>query len=157
MALQIDNSVDAAIYMSCRRVHSEPNLPHPNRIAAIACMSRGALQLSKGVFGCWKIKEGKLKNSLIINNLNSPSASAWQKLVKLGHQHAAQVNPVDFRNSEGNLRIANVILDHLSIKLPISHWQCDLTDSTILRNIGVGLSYSLLAYKSAIIGIGKLQ
>ncbi|KAL6555273.1 hypothetical protein OROGR_006531 [Orobanche gracilis] len=68
-----------------------------------------------------------------------------------------KVNPIDFENSEGNLGIANAILDHLSMKLPISRWQRDLTDSTVLRNIGVGLGYSLLAYKSTLVGIGKLQ
>nr|KAJ0196251.1 hypothetical protein LSAT_V11C700366370 [Lactuca sativa] len=68
-----------------------------------------------------------------------------------------KVNPIDFENSEGNLGIANAVLDHLSMKLPISRWQRDLTDSTVLRNIGVGLGYSLLAYKSALVGIGKLQ
>ncbi|KVI09904.1 Adenylosuccinate lyase [Cynara cardunculus var. scolymus] len=68
-----------------------------------------------------------------------------------------KVNPIDFENSEGNIGIANAILDHLSMKLPISRWQRDLTDSTVLRNIGVGLGYSLLAYKSALVGIGKLQ
>ncbi|KAI7737344.1 hypothetical protein M8C21_028807 [Ambrosia artemisiifolia] len=68
-----------------------------------------------------------------------------------------KVNPIDFENSEGNLGIANAILDHLSMKLPISRWQRDLTDSTVLRNIGVGLGYSLLAYKNALVGIGKLQ
>ncbi|KAJ0771934.1 putative adenylosuccinate lyase [Helianthus annuus] len=68
-----------------------------------------------------------------------------------------KVNPIDFENSEGNLGIANAVFDHLSMKLPISRWQRDLTDSTVLRNIGVGLGYSLLAYKSALVGIGKLQ
>ncbi|KAG9442275.1 hypothetical protein H6P81_018129 [Aristolochia fimbriata] len=68
-----------------------------------------------------------------------------------------KVNPIDFENSEGNLGMANATLDHLSVKLPISRWQRDLTDSTVLRNMGVGLGYSLLAYKSALQGIGKLQ
>ncbi|KAF5800125.1 putative adenylosuccinate lyase [Helianthus annuus] len=68
-----------------------------------------------------------------------------------------KVNPIDFENSEGNLGIGNAVFDHLSMKLPISRWQRDLTDSTVLRNIGVGLGYSLLAYKSALVGIGKLQ
>ncbi|KAI3721568.1 hypothetical protein L2E82_32584 [Cichorium intybus] len=68
-----------------------------------------------------------------------------------------KVNPIDFENSKDNLGIANAILDHLSIKLPISCWQRDLTDSTVLRNIDVRLGYSLLAYKSAVAGIGKLQ
>ncbi|XP_068663643.1 uncharacterized protein [Aristolochia californica] len=68
-----------------------------------------------------------------------------------------KVNPIDFENSEGNLGMANATLHHLSMKLPISRWQRDLTDSTVLRNMGVGLGYSLLAYKSALQGIGKLQ
>lgn len=68
-----------------------------------------------------------------------------------------KVNPIDFENSEGNLGIANAILGHLSEKLPISRWQRDLTDSTVLRNLGVGLAHSLIAYESALKGIGKLE
>ncbi|XVF24029.1 hypothetical protein REPUB_Repub13aG0091400 [Reevesia pubescens] len=68
-----------------------------------------------------------------------------------------KVNPIDFENSEGNLGKANEDLSFLSMKLPISRWQRDLTDSTVLRNMGGGLGHSLLAYKSALQGIGKLQ
>jgi len=68
-----------------------------------------------------------------------------------------KVNPIDFENSEGNLGMANAIMNHLSQKLPISRWQRDLTDSTVLRNMGVGLGYSLIAYQAAIKGISKLQ
>lgn len=68
-----------------------------------------------------------------------------------------KVNPIDFENSEGNLGKANGGLSHLSMKLPISRWQRDLTDSTVLRNMGEGLGHSLLAYKSALQGIGKLK
>ncbi|KAK4337578.1 hypothetical protein RND71_042065 [Anisodus tanguticus] len=68
-----------------------------------------------------------------------------------------KVNPIDFENSEGNLGVANGDLSHLSTKLPISRWQRDLTDSTVLRNMGVGLGHSLLAYISALQGINKLQ
>ncbi|XP_051118989.1 uncharacterized protein LOC127243151 [Andrographis paniculata] len=68
-----------------------------------------------------------------------------------------KVNPIDFENSEGNCGIANGGLSHLSTKLPISRWQRDLTDSTVLRNMGVGLGHSLVAYKSALQGIAKLQ
>ncbi|XP_057775713.1 uncharacterized protein LOC130994661 [Salvia miltiorrhiza] len=68
-----------------------------------------------------------------------------------------KVNPIDFENSEGNCGIANGGLSHLSTKLPISRMQRDLTDSTVLRNMGVGLGHSLLAYKSALQGIAKLQ
>ncbi|XP_062154592.1 uncharacterized protein LOC133862751 [Alnus glutinosa] len=68
-----------------------------------------------------------------------------------------KVNPIDFENSEGNLGVANGGLSHLSTKLPISRWQRDLTDSTVLRNMGVGLGHSILAYKSTLQGIAKLQ
>jgi len=68
-----------------------------------------------------------------------------------------KVNPIDFENSEGNLGIANAIMQHLSAKLPISRWQRDLTDSTVLRNLGVGLGYSLIAYGATLKGIGKLE
>ncbi len=68
-----------------------------------------------------------------------------------------KVNPIDFENSEGNLGIANALLNHLSNKLPISRWQRDLTDSTVLRNLGVGVAHSLIAYSSTIRGINKLM
>jgi len=68
-----------------------------------------------------------------------------------------KVNPIDFENAEGNLGLANAILDHMANKLPISRWQRDLTDSTVLRNIGVGFGYSLLAYESLLTGLGKLE
>lgn len=68
-----------------------------------------------------------------------------------------KVNPIDFENAEGNLGIANALLDHLAGKLPISRWQRDLTDSTVLRNMGVGLAYSSIAWQSALRGIGKLE
>jgi adenylosuccinate lyase len=68
-----------------------------------------------------------------------------------------KVNPIDFENSEGNLGIANALLKHLSEKLPVSRWQRDLTDSTVLRNLGTALGHSLLAYESALKGLGKLE
>jgi adenylosuccinate lyase len=68
-----------------------------------------------------------------------------------------KVNPIDFENSEGNLGIANAIMQHLAIKLPISRWQRDLTDSTVLRNLGVGFGHSLIAYQAALKGISKLE
>lgn len=68
-----------------------------------------------------------------------------------------KVNPIDFENSEGNLGLANAILHHLASKLPISRWQRDLTDSTVLRNLGVGLAHSLIAYEATLKGIGKLE
>ena len=68
-----------------------------------------------------------------------------------------KVNPIDFENSEGNLGIANALLDHLASKLPISRWQRDLTDSTVLRNLGVGFSHSLIAYEASLKGLSKLE
>ncbi|WP_020648851.1 adenylosuccinate lyase [Solimonas variicoloris] len=68
-----------------------------------------------------------------------------------------KVNPIDFENAEGNLGLANAIMQHLAEKLPISRWQRDLTDSTVLRNLGVGVAHALIAYQSAQKGIGKLE
>lgn len=68
-----------------------------------------------------------------------------------------KVNPIDFENSEGNLGLANAILTHLAQKLPVSRWQRDLTDSTVLRNLGVGLAHGLIAYQSTLKGLNKLE
>ena len=68
-----------------------------------------------------------------------------------------KVNPIDFENAEGNLGLANALLKHLSEKLPVSRWQRDLTDSTVLRNMGVALGYAALAYHSLGVGLGKLE
>jgi len=68
-----------------------------------------------------------------------------------------KVNPIDFENSEGNLGMANAVLGHLAEKLPISRWQRDLTDSTVLRNMGVAFGYTLLGYDSCLKGLGKLE
>ncbi len=68
-----------------------------------------------------------------------------------------KVNPIDFENAEGNLGLANALLKHLSEKLPISRWQRDLTDSTVLRNMGVALGYAVLAYQSLLTGLNKLE
>ena len=68
-----------------------------------------------------------------------------------------KVNPIDFENSEGNLGMANAIFSHLSEKLPVSRWQRDLTDSTVLRNIGVGFAHTVIAIQATLKGISKLQ
>ena len=68
-----------------------------------------------------------------------------------------KVNPIDFENAEGNLGLANALLRHMSDKLPISRWQRDLTDSTVLRNMGVALGYAVLAYHSLLTGLNKLE
>ncbi len=68
-----------------------------------------------------------------------------------------KVNPIDFENSEGNLGLANAIFQHLASKLPISRWQRDLTDSTVLRNLGVGIAHSVIAYEATLKGVSKLE
>ena len=68
-----------------------------------------------------------------------------------------KVNPIDFENSEGNLGLANALFGHLASKLPVSRWQRDLTDSTVLRNLGVGVGYAIIAYQATLKGISKLQ
>src|SRR5882724_10330225 len=68
-----------------------------------------------------------------------------------------KVNPIDFENSEGNIGLANALLTHLASKLPVSRWQRDLTDSTVLRNLGIALGYSLLAYDGCLRGLSKLE
>lgn len=68
-----------------------------------------------------------------------------------------KVNPIDFENSEGNLGLANAIFNHMASKLPVSRWQRDLTDSTVLRNMGVGMTYSLITYQATMKGLGKLE
>ena len=68
-----------------------------------------------------------------------------------------KVNPIDFENSEGNLGLANALFDHLAQKLPISRWQRDLTDSTVLRNLGVGVAHTVIALKATMKGLGKLE
>ncbi|CND10498.1 adenylosuccinate lyase [Yersinia pseudotuberculosis] len=68
-----------------------------------------------------------------------------------------KVNPIDFENSEGNLGLSNAVLGHMASKLPVSRWQRDLTDSTVLRNLGVGLGYALIAYQATMKGISKLE
>ncbi|MFB6434699.1 MAG: adenylosuccinate lyase [Candidatus Malihini olakiniferum] len=68
-----------------------------------------------------------------------------------------KVNPIDFENSEGNLGLANTVLGYLATKLPVSRWQRDLTDSTVLRNLGVGIGYALIAYQATLKGISKLE
>ena len=67
-----------------------------------------------------------------------------------------KVNPIDFENSEGNLGLSNALLDHLASKLPISRWQRDLTDSTVLRNIGLAMAYGFIAYESCLKGLNKI-
>ena len=89
------------------------------------------------------------------------SVGYFKQKVKAGEVGSStmphKVNPIDFENSEGNLGLANAVLRHLSEKLPVSRWQRDLTDSTVLRNMGVAFGYSLLAYDSCLKGLAKLE
>jgi adenylosuccinate lyase len=89
------------------------------------------------------------------------SVGYFKQKVKAGEVGSStmphKVNPIDFENSEGNLGMANAILRHMAEKLPISRWQRDLTDSTVLRNMGVGFGYSLLGYDSCLRGLNKLE
>jgi len=89
------------------------------------------------------------------------SVGYFKQKVKAGEVGSStmphKVNPIDFENSEGNLGLANAVLRHLAEKLPVSRWQRDLADSTVLRNMGVGFGYSLLAYESCLRGLGKLE
>ena len=68
-----------------------------------------------------------------------------------------KVNPIDFENAEGNLGVGNALLAHLGAKLPVSRWQRDLTDSTVLRNMGVAIAHSLIGYQAAMKGLSKVQ
>lgn len=89
------------------------------------------------------------------------SVGYFKQKVKAGEVGSStmphKVNPIDFENSEGNLGLANALLRHLAEKLPISRWQRDLTDSTVLRNMGVGFGYALLGYDSCLRGLNKLE
>lgn len=89
------------------------------------------------------------------------SVGYFKQKVKAGEVGSStmphKVNPIDFENSEGNLGMANAVLRHMAEKLPISRWQRDLTDSTVLRNMGVGIGYSLLGYDSCLRGLNKLE
>ena len=90
------------------------------------------------------ISLGYFKQKLVANEVGSST---------MPHK----VNPIDFENSEGNLGIANALFEHLAAKLPISRWQRDLTDSTVLRNLGVGMAHSLIAYEASLKGLKKLE
>ena len=68
-----------------------------------------------------------------------------------------KINPIDFENSEGNLGLSNNIFEHFAMKLPISRWQRDLSDSTVIRNMGVGIAHSIIAFDSCIKGLSKLE
>ena len=109
---------------------------------AIARFNTILLDLDRDVWGY--ISLGYFKQKVVAGEVGSST---------MPHK----VNPIDFENSEGNLGLANAIFYHLAEKLPVSRWQRDLTDSTVLRNMGVGFAYSLIAYESSLKGLGKLE
>ena len=109
---------------------------------AIARFNTILIDLNRDIWGY--ISMGYFKQSLVAGEIGSST---------MPHK----VNPIDFENSEGNLGIANAVMNHLAAKLPVSRWQRDLTDSTVLRNMGVGFGYSLIAYKATLKGLGKLE
>ncbi|WP_370262570.1 adenylosuccinate lyase, partial [Limnobacter sp.] len=119
--------------------------PHDGIAALMDAMARAntiVIDLSRDIWGY--ISLGYFKQKLKAGEVGSST---------MPHK----VNPIDFENAEGNLGMANAVLKHLAEKLPISRWQRDLTDSTVLRNLGVGLGYSVLAYESCLRGLGKLE
>jgi len=109
---------------------------------AIARFNTILIDISRDIWGY--ISVGYFKQKTIAGEIGSST---------MPHK----VNPIDFENAEGNLGIANALFNHLSMKLPISRWQRDLTDSTVLRTLGVGFAHSSIAYQSALRGMGKLE
>ncbi|MFE8071617.1 adenylosuccinate lyase [Marinobacteraceae bacterium S3BR75-40.1] len=109
---------------------------------AVARFNTILLDLDRDIWGY--ISLGYFKQKLVAGEIGSST---------MPHK----VNPIDFENSEGNLGIANALMAHLAAKLPISRWQRDLTDSTVLRNLGVGFAHSLIAYEATLKGLGKLE
>jgi adenylosuccinate lyase len=109
---------------------------------AIARFNTIVIDLDRDIWGY--ISLGYFKQKLVAGEIGSST---------MPHK----VNPIDFENSEGNLGLANAVLDHMATKLPISRWQRDLTDSTVLRNMGVGMAYSLIAYQATMKGLNKLE
>jgi adenylosuccinate lyase len=110
--------------------------------AAVSRFNTVLLDLCRDMWGYISI--GYFKQKTVANEVGSST---------MPHK----VNPIDFENAEGNLGLANALFEHLAAKLPVSRWQRDLTDSTVLRNLGVGIGHTALAYRSALKGISKLE
>jgi adenylosuccinate lyase len=123
-------------------IQIEPHDAMAELYDAIARANTILIDLNRDVWGY--IAEGYFKQKVKAGEVGSST---------MPHK----VNPIDFENSEGNLGLANAVLRHLAEKLPISRWQRDLTDSTVLRNMGVGFGYSLLAYESCLRGLSRLE
>ena len=110
--------------------------------AAVSRFNTILIDFNRDVWGY--ISQGYFKQKLIAGEVGSST---------MPHK----VNPIDFENSEGNLGIANAVMQHMAEKLPISRWQRDLTDSTVLRNIGVGFAHGTIAYQATLKGVSKLM
>ena len=109
---------------------------------AIARFNTILIDISRDIWGYTSL--GYFKQKTVVGEIGSST---------MPHK----VNPIDFENAEGNLGVANALFDHLAMKLPISRWQRDLTDSTVLRTLGMGFAHSSIAYQSALRGLGKLD
>src|SRR3569832_1096545 len=146
------------------RTHGQPASPTTvgKELANVVYRLRRAWD----VIGAAELYDAIARTNTILIDLNRDiwgyiSVGYFKQKVKAGEVGSStmphKVNPIDFENSEGNLGLANAVLRHLAEKLPVSRWQRDLTDSTVLRNMGVGFGYSLLAYESCLRGLGKLE
>ena len=125
--------------------HTTQIEPHDYIAELFDCLARFntiLIDFNRDIWGY--ISQGYFKQRKIENEVGSST---------MPHK----VNPIDFENSEGNLGLANAMLGHMASKLPVSRWQRDLTDSTVLRNMGVGFAYSLIAYESTLKGLSKLE
>lgn len=120
----------------------EPHDTLAEMFAALVRINTILIDLNRDIWGYISI--GYFKQKSVKNEVGSST---------MPHK----INPIDFENAEGNLGIANALLEHMSLKLPISRWQRDLSDSTVLRNMGVAIAYSALAYQSTAKGLNKLS
>lgn len=123
-------------------IQIEPHDYMASLFHALARFNTILIDLSRDIWGY--ISLGYFKQKVVAGEVGSST---------MPHK----VNPIDFENAEGNLGLANAVLTHLAEKLPISRWQRDLTDSTVLRNIGMGFAWSVIAYQALDKGIGKLE
>ncbi len=133
---------DLGLHFNAHTTQIEPHDWMAELFDAIARANTVLIDLNRDLWGY--ISLGYFKQKVLANEVGSST---------MPHK----VNPIDFENAEGNLGMANALLNHLSSKLPISRWQRDLTDSTVLRNIGVAWGYALLAYESGMRGLNKLE
>ena len=124
------------------RPRSNPMTTSPSMFDCLSALQHRLLDFCRDVWGY--ISLGYFKQKTVADEVGSST---------MPHK----VNPIDFENAEGNLGLANALLEHLAAKLPVSRWQRDLSDSTVLRNFGVGVAHVIIADESCLKGIGKLE